>query len=99
MRFEAYELYKYEEVLDELGNQTEAMIKVDDIEVNVSERSILETSKDTLYKVKDIVGLTKYRNLNDNIKYLLLKDSKKYNIKTFLHANRFTKLDLEEVVQ
>ena len=98
MRFEKYTLYKIEEGLDELGNLKPTTIKVADIDVSISIKTISEVSNDVLYQVKSIAGLTKYSNLNEYSKYILSKDNKSYNIKSFIFG-RLTQLNLEEVLK
>ena len=98
MRFEKYTLYKIEECLDELGNLKPTTIKVADIDVSISIKTISEVSNDVLYQVKSIAGLTKYSNLNEYSKYILSKDNKSYNIKSFIFG-RLTQLNLEEVLK
>ena len=98
MKFEPYILYKLEQIPDKLGNVKPNKVKVDDIEVSVSIKTISEVSQDVLYQVKSIVGLTKYSKLDENHTYILGKDNKIYNIKSFI-IGRLTQLALEEVIK
>lgn len=98
MKFEPYILYKLEQIPDKLGNVKPTKVKVDDIGVSISIKTISEVSQDVLYQVKSIVGLTKYSNLYENCTYILGKDNKTYNIKSFI-VGRLTQLALEEVIK
>lgn len=98
MKFNLYELYKLEEGIDKYGNPSNEWVKVDDVEVCISIKTISQVSNETLYKVENIIGITKYSNIYNNSEYKLVENTNVYNIKTIIHG-RFNQLDLVKVIK
>lgn len=98
MKYVHYDLYQEVDTYDKYGNPKRDYEKIDTIRVAISIRNVRNVEGEILYKVKEITGITPYKNLEEKESYKLYVGSEpKYTVDSFI-ISRLTQLTLKEVI-